>query len=371
MSRAIALAALGLVGCGRLGFGQLPSVGDGGPIDAPPIPSSICHVESIPLSGMPATADLAITGVPSGYAAIWIDPTGATPAQGAVLALDHRLITTVALPAIKDTRLGGITDAGGKLVLSTGNGMFQTTWTLDHDLANPASGPTFNDHVMAHGQYPTDATHAPRVYVTATGASMMAGYIDRDGAINEPSIVSHAVSRRVTDLSCTDGPDHAHCVWAEALTTINGDSQCTASDVVLRPVPSIPGGPVLSGDCYNVRTASGPDAADSMNVVWTTASRRIEMRYVGGGGRDAAHSVAPSGSAPKLQFDGKRFWIAWLDGEDILQLASYDGQDSFAYYSLKGWVPLGPEAFELVRNGNETVLVLVSGNGLDVLKICT
>jgi hypothetical protein len=35
------------------------------------------------------------------------------------------------------------------------------------------------------------------------------------------------------------------------------------------------------------------------------------------------------------------------------------------------WQPSGPEAFERVTRGNETALVLLSPDGLDVLTICT
>jgi len=371
VSRAIGLAALGLIGCGRLGFGSPPPADDAAAaIDAPPVPESICKVDRIPLA-VPAMADLAITGTSAGYSAIWVDPTGATEAHGVVLARNHQLAGSLALPAIKDTRLGGLTDLGAKLVLSTGDGVFQATWTLDPDLTTASAGPRNNDFVMAHGQYPSDASQTPRAFVTATGTSMTAAYIASDGTINAPSTVSHGTAGRVTDLACADGPDHAHCTWVEALSTINGASQCTASDVKLRPVLSIPGGPILSGDCYNVRTSSGPDAADSLIAVWTTSDRRVEARYVGTGGLDLVHSVAPAGSAPKVQFDGALFWIAWLDGRDALQLASFDVKGAIKYYSLAGWVPIGPEAFELVRRGNETALVLVSRDGLDILTICT
>jgi len=40
-------------------------------------------------------------------------------------------------------------------------------------------------------------------------------------------------------------------------------------------------------------------------------------------------------------------------------------------YELPGWQPCGPEAFELVTRGNETALVLLSPDGLDLLTICS
>jgi hypothetical protein len=369
--RAVALAALGTIGCGRLNFSAPPPPADGGPIDAPPIPGSICGVDRIHFDAMPATGDLAITGTTEGYAAVWIDPSRAMPAQGLLLEQNHLERARPVLSTVKDTRLGTIIDVGQTLVLSTGDGTFQTTWIVSRDLLTATPGTPLADHVMAHGQYPSDTNKTPRVFVTATGAEVTAAYIGEDGLINTASTVSRGTSQPVTDLACADGPDHSHCVWVEALPTLDGASQCTATDVRLLPVPSIPGGPIMSGDCYDVRTSSGPDQADSMIVVWTTADHRVEMRYVGGGGLDTSqHTVATTGSAPKVQFDGSVFWIAWLDGQGVLQLTSFDGQGTLAYYSLPGWVPLGPEAFELVRRRNQTALVLLSRAGLEFLTIC-
>jgi len=375
VSRAALLAiglALGLVGCGRLGFGDTESHDAGDANDTPPVPASICHVDRLPLTGLPAAVDLAITGTSEGYAAVWVDTAGGAPAHGVLLGPNRSLAASLAMPDIKDSRLGGVTDAGQKLVLSSGSATAQTTWIVSRDLATAASESTLANNVMAHGPFPSDSSQSPRVFVSATGKTLSAAYIGDDGVINTASTVNRGTSGEVTDVACADGPNHSHCAFAEALATINGASQCTATDVQLMPVPGIPGGPVLSADCYNVRTSSGPDVADSMIVVWTTADHRVEARYVGGGGLDTMpHDIAPAGSAPKVQFDGARFWIAWLDGQDVLQLSSFDLNSRIVNYALPGWVPLGGEAFELVRRGNETGLVLLSPAGLEFLTICT
>jgi hypothetical protein len=365
--RAVILAALGMVGCGRFGFDDAHDAA----IDTPPVPASICKVERLPIASLPATADLAITGTSEGYAAIWVDQAGATQAHGLLLAPNHQLLSSLPMSDIKDPRLGGIIDAGQKLVLSTGSATAQTTWIVGRDLASTASESTLANTVMAHGPYPSDSSQTLRVFVSASDTQVSAAYIGDDGVINTASTVNRGTSGVVTDLACADGPNHSHCVFVEKISSVNGASQCTATDVQLRPVPSIPGGPILSPDCYSVRTSSGPDVADSMIVVWTTADNRVKARYVGGGGLDTASDISPSGSAPKVQFDGARFWIAYQDGQGVLQLSSFDLNSRVVNYSLPGWVPLGGEAFELVRRGNETSLVLLSPAGLEFLTICT
>lgn len=367
----VALAGLAALGCGRLGFGAAPALDAGGDAPGtPPVPDSICDVVHHPIDALPATADLAVTSTAEGYAAIWVDAAGGSQAHGVLMAPNHQLAASLTMPDVEDPRLGGVTDAGDKLVLSTGSATSQTTWIVGRDLASAASEATQADTIVAHGPYPTDASQAPRVFVSASGTTLSVAYIGKDGVINTASTVSRVTGGKITDLACTDGPDHAHCVWAEALSTVNGESRCTASDVDLRPVPSVPGGPIVSADCYDVRTSSGPDAADSMIVVWRTADRRVEAHYVGSGGLDLPRTIALAGTAPKVQFDGFVFWIAYLDGDGVLQLASFDTAGTITTYGLPGWVPLGGEAFELVRRRGETALVLLTGRGLEFLKIC-
>ena len=76
--------------------------------------------------------------------------------------------------------------------------------------------------------------------------------------------------------------------------------------------------------------------------------------------------------AEKLGYDGTRFWIAWLDGKGELRLTSFEvATGKLVQYELPGWQPNGPEAFELVRRGGQTALVLLSPDGLEFLTICT
>lgn len=367
-----------MIGCGRLAFDNPPADAghDGPPPDAPPVPDSICQVDRIALAGLPARADLAITGTTEGYAVVWADTSGAMPVKGALLAPNHQIKMSVALPGIHDPRIGGITDVGKTLVLSTASATVQTTWIVGRDLATATSKLVLSPAVMAHGPFPSDTARSPRVFVTGAGTKLIAAYINEDGEIDMASAGSRDSAGEILDLTCDDGSDHAQCAWAEAKPSPNGASQCTASDVFLNPAPSIPGGAIVSPDCHDIRTSSGPDLADSMIVVWTTSAQDVEARYVGAGGLDIPRPIALTGSAPKVQFDGVqspagKFWIAWLDGQGALQLTSFDQKGATVSYSLAGWVPRGSEAFELVRRGGQTALVLLSPDGLEFLTICT
>src|SRR5262249_33439342 len=186
-----------------------------------------------------------------------------------------------------------------------------------------------------------------------------------------PAESSFDATGAITDLACTDGPNHAHCVWAEALSAFAGaSSTCTITDVFFGgPTPTLANQIPWSTPCAAVRNASGPDMADSMIVVWSTTARTVEAHYAVSTG-DKMGTVSDSGVAPKVKFDGTRFWISYIDGNNELRLSSFDLNGTIVPYSLAGWTPLGLEAFELVHRDLTTAVVLLAAGELDILSIC-
>lgn len=376
MARAVLLATVGLLGCGRIGINAIPS--EAGPAEMPgdalsdgrAVPAAICKADHIAFSLPPSLAQLAITDTSEGYAAIWLDPSGAKATQGLLLGPNHDVLGTPVLPAIRATRIGGLADAGQKLALATGDGTSQSTWVLGRDLATVSSPTTLAGSVLAHDPFPTDDSRQLHLFLAGAGSSVQAALLASDGTINTASTVSHATTGPVTGAVCADGPNHAHCAWTEDLPDTNGASRCTAVDVYMQPRPDIRGGTSLSDDCHDARTSSGPSAADSVLVVWSTSDHHLWVRYLSAANAPA-RELSSAGSAPKVRFDGTRFWIAWLDGNTRLRLSSYDLDGTVVTYVLTDWVPLGPAAFELVRRGNETALALISAFGLELLTICT
>ena len=357
-----------MTSCGRLSFDRGAPNDANGTSDAPPLPTAICNLDRIPLTTVPRVADLTIAPISEGYAAIWVDAAAAGAAHGALLGPNRQLLSSLAMPDITDTQLGGIADAGQKLVLSSATGMVEKPWILGRDLTTATQQGTLANHVMGRDPYPSDAAQSPRAFLTASADTLMMAYVASDGLINPQSSVFIA-GGPITALACNDGPNHAHCVWTEKLTT--GGSQCTATDISfgIPTMPQIGSREVLSSDCYDIRNASGPDPADSMIIVWTTGTGGIEARYIASTG-NVSQTITTTGSAPKVRFDGTRFWIAWLDDKSVLQLSSFDLNGTIVHYPLPGWTPAGPEAFELVRRGNTVGLVLLSPSELDFLTIC-
>jgi hypothetical protein len=275
------------------------------------------------------------------------------------------------LPDLTDTQLGGIADAGERLVLASATGKTEALRILGRDLKTVSLQGALAGHVTGHDPYPSDSMQTPRAFLTGVANQLVTSFVAIDGLINPATAVFTTPSGGpIGDLACNDGPtNHAHCVWLEQLP--NGSSQCTAFDLVLQVpnAPKVGSTEALSDDCHDIRNATGPVPADSMIIVWTTAAGSVEARYIVSTG-NVSRTVSPAGSAPKVVFDGTRFWIAWLDDRGRLQLSSFDLGGTVVEYSLAGWTPSGPESFELVHRGNETALALLSPGELDFLSIC-
>jgi hypothetical protein len=361
-----------MIGCGRLDFG-LSAPGDAGPgpSDAPPVPTSICGVHRYPMAAVPRLADLAIAPIAEGYLALWVDTHAASDGGGAVIGPDLQLSRTGTVPGVTDTALGGVADAGQNLVLVTSNGTDESLWTIDRVSGAATLQARMTDRVMGHDPFPSDVGQKDRAFVAAQSDRLEISLVSSDGTANLDGASQFAASGPISEFACTDGPDHSHCVWADQPP--GGAAECIITDVDYRGsiAPVVGSHFSIAPGCSQIRNASGPPAADSMIVVWVDVNGAVQAHYAVSTG-DVTATIGLHGSAPKVQFDGTRFWIAWLDGGGELRLTSFElATGVLVQYELPGWQPSGPEAFELVTRGNETALVLLSSNGLDFLTICT
>ncbi|TMQ04483.1 MAG: hypothetical protein E6J90_50825 [Deltaproteobacteria bacterium] len=374
MSR-VALVALCLIGCGRLGF-RLPA-DDGGsepdPFDAPPVPASICKVDRFPLPSVPHVADLAIAPSVDGYAAIWLDASFGGSARGAVIGSTHQLLHSAALPGITDSRIGGLADAGQKLVVATATGTSETLWTVEHDLSAANAQATLASHLLGHDPFPSDG-QGNHAFVTAKDKSLEVSRVAGNGAIDLAGASLYSEDASIDKLACSNGPGHSYCVWEKT----NGPSSltCNLGSVIYLATGAPKIGShrfvFLIGGCpADIRVAPGPAAADSTIIVTSnpSAPANVGVFYAVSSG-DVSRLITDMGSAAKIQFDGKRFWIAWLDPDTELRLTSLELNGTVIQYMLPGWTPAGPQGFQLVSSGSETMLALVSPSGLDLLTIC-
>jgi hypothetical protein len=374
-AKVLAIAALGMTGCGRLDFTTRPgpdASADAALVDALPVPASICKVDRIAVDSPPAIADLAIAPTAEGYAAFWVDSNPATAvhaAHGMVLGRNHTVQRSAVLPGITDLAIGGAADAGQRLVLASSNGHDETLWLVERDLSSATPQTTLPGRLLTRNPFPTD-DNKDRAFVTAQDDKIQVSVVSRDGTVNVAGASQFAADGPISALACADGPSHSHCVWADQPPGEAAECMITDVNYMGLSAPVIGGHFSITPGCSEIRNNTGPLQADGMMVVWTDINGAVQAHYaVGSGPLDA--TIGIRGSAPKVEYDGTRFWVAWLDGAGELRLTSFEvGTGVVVQYELPGWQPAGPEAFELVTSGNETALVLLSSASLDLLAIC-
>lgn len=352
---------LALAGCGRGGFDPMTI---DGPPDAPPLPPMICA--DARSSMMPVgAADLAIAPTMQGFVAAWVDPARG-PLEIARLD-DSRSIVgdVVALAPGPFTGIAGVVDVGDALSLVT-LGASHTTWTVPYSL--DAAVEARMETAIA-SRPPMSSSGSARALFRALDNQIVMSYVTSDGTVRQNA--TFTASRPVTALAVDDGPGHGHVAWAEGDA---GTSSCGAEDVFYDDLmaPRMPGGAAFIEDCFEPRTATGPDPDDSMIVVRRTAMRNIVATYLGRDGR-VETTISLAGRAPRVRFDGDaHFWITWIEElpAPMLRIARLSLDGAVVRGDLPGWTPAGDEAFELVRNGTFTYLAVLGSDALDMLTLC-
>lgn len=379
--RGVLVLAVGLcVGCGRLGIDPSRDAEDAPSPDvfelpaAPPVRGDvICKVIRHPVGPTPADVDLAITATDEGYAAVWLDTQAPGAGSAVRLGVDHQRLAVLELPYLTGTRLAGLLDVDGALVITSATGMVETVHRVSAELTTVHETTAFQDRVPSRDPLAPDAVNAGRLLVSASPEAFTLTELDDNGRLGASDEVPSG-SATLQALACTNGDTHAHCAWVEDES--NGETRCVAADFLFEPPRKIDVATVIDNDCAMPRTASGARDANPI-VVWTTSTGSVMARYLST--QRPITTIASSGSAPKVQYDtadndSGRFWIAWLDSAGTLWLTSFDEDHEIASYEMEGWTPRGPEAFELVRRvssgQDEVVLAVLRDHELDLLTLC-
>jgi len=380
------------MGCGRLGFDQVPP-SEGGVIAAPPdvmivvppdgeimpppppVPSAVCKVTQLPVAVTPALADLAITDTDEGYAVVWLDTQRQVPSLAFRLSRGHELLGGAALPALDDEALGGLSDVGDVLMIAASTGDAQHVLSVSQKSLDVITNTHERPTLTGRDPFISDAARTTNVLVSGDGGDTHLDPIGPDGQLG--TRVTDRVRRAKHELACARGPDHAHCVWSQDNDPISEPIHCIVADIDLPPEelhvgssgpePTDPLAPILT-DCRRPRVETGPGVNGAEMVVWETSHGSVEAVYAVS--TPLHHQLAAAGSAPKVRFDGSQFWIAWLDATGTLQLTSFDPSGVIVTSPMPGWRPSGGEAFELNQRDGVTVLAVVRPGELDVLTLC-
>jgi hypothetical protein len=274
-----------------------------------------------------------------GYAAFWVDtaPVAAIhAAHGMVLGPNHAVQRSGTLPDITDLALGAAADAGLKLVLASSDGKDETLWVVERDLSKATPQSKLSGRLLGRNPYPSDAGLKDRAFVTAHNDKLQISLVNSDGTTNLGGSSQFAARGSISELACTDGPNHSHCVWADQPAGSPAECVITDVDYMGSIAPVVGGHLTIAPGCSQIRNTTGPLAADGMMVVWTDVNSAVQAHCAVSTG-DVTATIGIRGLAPKVGYDDTRFWIAWLDGGGELRLTSFEvATGKLVQYELPG-----------------------------------
>lgn len=373
------VVAVALAGC-RLHFDEQDR---DAAVDTPPglaklpdVPRAvICKAEQYAVP-VPADADLVIAGTATGYAAVWVDTRTAAPAQAILLDAYHHQVATPTMPLLTDTRLGGLMDVGDALMMTSATGAVQAISAFSPDLVDRPVHVVGVGPLMARDPFAYEASRQTiAVVLGSNGHTLDSRYVLPNGEPRQPGASN--IVPELREISCGLGPatnpqrvGHGHCAWTEQASGAP-QPHCRVADISfdMPTIPQTSSSGEISEDCHDIRVVSGPPDDDALMTVWRTSGGKVLANYFNDTFIEA--TVADRGSAPRVTFDDTRFWIAWLDETGTLGLRAFDRMDGTgAAYAMPDWQPRGPEAFELVHRGPETLLAVLREGELDLLTLC-
>lgn len=384
MLRVLAAVAISMLGCGRIKFER--SSGDAAdlPVGIPPVPPSICNVDRIEIGPTTGVSDLAVTATAAGYAAVWLDGGTASAITLGPLELPgttrHPELGRGTIDALRATQLTGMSAVNQSLLIASSDGNAQTVLVLDSSLpATPTQTLVLPGHVAGHDPFPIEDAQGTQAFLTAAGDTFELRRVNgSDGMIVEAIRGTSSTGATISQFSCDDGPDHGHCTWIQ---TSGGTTECMASDAFFDSQMPIQFGsefatcPAVDGEA---RVSTAP--SDTVMAVIKTPSQDLEAHWLRSQG--VVTLLSRGASSPRIRWDRNDvFWIAWLDSQSVLQLASLDVSGMplrLVTHPLPDWKPSSPAAFEIVRRRDaagavtEIGLVLISEGSrtLDFLSVC-
>lgn len=360
-----------VLGCGRIGFPDLPSDA-ASPPDVPddelPLPDGVCQIARLSVGPTPARADLAIAATKDGYLAIWVDADRAAPAHAISVSQTFAPSDALELPFLTASSLSGILEVERAFVIVSAVGTTEAVHAVSKHLESLGPPSSHVDAVATRDPFALDPLDGSDVLVQGSGGNIDLSTIGPDGGLTLQR--SGVVYQAKQELACSRGTSSGQGVWSQSRMDAGAPRECWAA-----PVDRNLSGELQIGSadhmpdverCDQMRAAAMPD--ESSIGVWSTDGA-VQARYLSKAG-DLARTISPAGSAPKVVSDGSRFLIAWLEPAGGLQLTSFGLNGTLVTRPLAAWRPAGAEAFELVHRGNETVLAALADGKLALLTLC-
>jgi hypothetical protein len=368
----VVVVVVAVTGCGQLELEDDPEVEISSTSSAV---ASVCAQTRTTVGPVLTTGEVAATRTTNGLYVAW----GGSSSQTASIVKVNAQFGVVTRHNIGayGPRIAGVLDLGGHVLGGYGLNSFGVVdmWKFTADLS---SGFYFGDYAGNPADMPFLANPAgtQRAYLWSFQKTMIAshqdstGYASHGSFFDMPNTITALAGDNGLLLTGVDAVTDSAVVWLEDLG--GGASRCLAGnigyDVPTKPI--LRATRVVSTDCRYARIAAGPTNGIQAAVTVTAAGTvRAHLRR---GGADTVRVLSTAGRAPKIRFDGTRFWIVWRDnGVSNLRIASLDPAGTLVNYPTPGPAVAGDEAFDLVRaTTTTTVLVALTPNALDFVTLC-
>ena len=324
----------------------------------PRLAPSLCRATSWTGAPIPALdADLAIAG-DAAHVAVVATPRKGGAAVGftldrgmSVVTSSTKLALDVPLSSIALAQLGGPyvtagvdTSSASPLVFVDG---FGPDLTQPVGLAKIAGGIVAKPAVVRAGQ---------RLIVPVGGEGGVT-FAELGGA-QLTRKVQIATARPVTGLTATPFANDALVAWSTASTC----SLAKLGDLTPGPVSQV------AAPCATPRLAADP--ASGTEALVYTAGNDVLLRYFAGNQLARPPVVLRSQArAPRIAFDGTRYWVTYLDVHGDVIAGFVDGGGKLISTGLTGTQPQA-DAYELVMLFGRPWVVALDANGYSAQELC-
>ena len=365
MGRFLASLLLLLVACGD----NLPVVGSNAPPGAtsqPPatpggptarLVPAVCEASSwtnVPIPSM--QSDLAVAGDPTSTAVLAVPSSGGTLVgftldRGMARVTGSTKIATAApFSSIAVAQLGdqffaaGVDASGPTTVLER----LAPDLSSPVELAKIAGGIVAKPAVLALG----------RGTVVAVGGAGEVTFEGFDGTWSSTGEIQVKTNGPVTGLTAAPFGGEALVAWSTAATCgITKLADMTPGKVTQ-----------IDGACTSPRLAA--DAAGGTEGLVYTSGGAVLFKYFANNqlGR-GPEQLEPYGRAPRIVFDGTRYWVSYLDQRGDVVVGDLDSGGHLTSTALFGTRP-ADEAYELVVTHGAPWVFALDANGYTAQRMC-
>ncbi|HET9989639.1 MAG TPA: hypothetical protein VFQ65_14000 [Kofleriaceae bacterium] len=328
-------------------------------IQAPAYVPAVCGAAQWSTTGGDAKLDLAMVSNGHGTTSIVTAPVAGGAMTG--FAVDDRM-TMIGDPSQTKLPLDGTFTAvtasvvGGRVLTASLDGGATRVHLFGEDLSSPQELGKLGGSVLAKPAFLV-ANHQR---VVATGGAEGVSLTTLDANFNLGTTLLAAPTSEVDSLATAQYGDAIMAAW----TTI--DKHCYVADLAAFAAGTVSH---VDDECARPRIATELATATT-NIVFERDGtlRLMHVSHLHGG--EASTLLRPNARAPRIAFDGLRFWVSYIDARGDIVVGFLDADQHLVSMGLVGPAP-ADDAYELTLvDGRMWVVSMDAANGFMAHQMC-